>query len=316
MGRNLRLYGRLRRSVHISNFLVIRPLISHKERVPALGFGGRMVFFLTIVSLFLGAYSLFVEPYALEVSHIKLPLDGLPLGTPPILIAHFSDLHCDPSERLETKLVAAIKREHPDLIFYTGDSINSAESFDNFNSCITSIRKIAPMFSVRGDWDVDSKLNFDPFQRAGILNGKDAPTETSVVTIHGAKLCIVGVEPDASAARAVDAASKGIPIVLLTHSPDSDVVLKDDTSGVDLICCGHTHGGQIAIPGYGALLSQAKTQRRFVTGLHKIQNTWIYTNRGIGMEGHFPRVRFCAKPELTIYELVPSGHPHLDRHAL
>ncbi len=142
------------------------------------------------------------------------------------------------------------------------------------------------------------------------MNGKDAATETSVVTIHGAKLCIVGVEPDASAARAVDSASKGIPIVLLTHSPDSDVVLKDDTCGVDLICCGHTHGGQIAIPGYGALLSQAKTQRRFVTGLHKIQNTWIYTNRGIGMEGHFPRVRFCAKPELTIYELVPSGHPH------
>ncbi len=147
-------------------FLVIRPLISHKERVPALGFGGRMVFFLTITSLFLGAYSLFVEPYSLEVSHIKLPLDGLPLGTPPILVAHFSDLHCDPSERLETKLVAAIKREHPDLIFYTGDSINSAESFDNFKSCITSIGKIAPMFCVKGDWDVDSKLSFDPFQRA------------------------------------------------------------------------------------------------------------------------------------------------------
>lgn len=294
-------------------FLLIRPFISHKERVPKLGFAGKLVLTGAVAGLLLGAYARFVEPYLLETTHVRLVIDGLPNETRPIRIAHFSDLHCDASPRLETRLAETVRREHPDLIFFTGDSINSVEGFETFHKFIQSIEAIAPIISIKGDWDCDPELEFDPIARAGLL--QPGQKETTVLTLNGAKVCIVGIDSGLCASASVEKAPKGMPLILLTHSPDSDVVMEGKTGGIDLICCGHTHGGQIALPLYGALISQARTQRKFVSGLHKIKNTWIYTNRGIGMEGHFPRVRFCAPPELTIYELVPSGRLHQD-HAL
>lgn len=87
----------------------------------------------------------------------------------PIRIAHFSDLHCDASPRLETRLAETVRREHPDLIFFTGDSINSVEGFETFHKFIQSIEAIAPIISIKGDWDCDPELEFDPIARAGLL---------------------------------------------------------------------------------------------------------------------------------------------------
>jgi hypothetical protein len=136
--------------------------------------------------------------------------------------------------------------------------------------------------------------------------------KNEVVTVRGAKLNIIGVDSGADCRPQVDKAVKGLPTILLYHSPSCDVVLKNDMKGIDLLCCGHTHGGQIALPGYGALITQSKTGKRFEHGLDKLGNAWIYTNRGIGMEGHFPRLRFCAPPELTVLELVAAPHDNAD----
>jgi predicted MPP superfamily phosphohydrolase len=98
-----------------------------------------------------------------------------------------------------------------------------------------------------------------------------------------------------------------MPTILLFHNPDADVVMNRQTEGIDLYLCGHTHGGQIALPFYGALITQSKQGKRYESGLHTVNNMRLYTSRGIGMEGHFPRVRFFARPELTIFKLVPES---------
>jgi hypothetical protein len=75
----------------------------------------------------------------------------------------------------------------------------------------------------------------------------------------------------------------------------------------DLYCSGHTHGGQIALPLYGALVVLSDCGKRFEAGLYRVRGTWLYVNRGIGMEGGpVLRVRFWSRPEVTVYELVPA----------
>jgi len=80
----------------------------------------------------------------------------------------------------------------------------------------------------------------------------------------------------------------------------------EEGKDVDLYCAGHTYGGQIDLPFYGALMTLSKYGKKYEAGLYRKEGTWMYVNRGIGMEGcPAPRVRFCARPELTIIEIYP-----------
>ncbi|HEY9773743.1 MAG TPA: metallophosphoesterase family protein [Planktothrix sp.] len=286
-------------------FLLIRPFISPMERVPPLGGVGKMILGFAALGLVLAAYAFFIEPMQLDVTHLSIPIDGLSPSAAPIRIVQFSDTHCDATARLEPRLPEEIRKQKPDLIFFTGDACNSEKGFENWRKCIEQVKQIAPLFACKGDWDVDAN-NINSFGRVG-LTGEG----TKLVDVRGQKLFIIQVPAivGASARAAANKAPKGMPVIMLAHSPDQDVVITQDMRGIDLLCVGHTHGGQIALPFYGALITQAKTGRAYSRGLSQIGNGWIYTNRGIGMEGHFPRVRFCSVPELTVFDLVPSGKP-------
>jgi predicted MPP superfamily phosphohydrolase len=93
--------------------------------------------------------------------------------------------------------------------------------------------------------------------------------------------------------------------VFLHHYPDE--IEEVASRKVDLYCAGHIHGGQIALPFYGALVTLSKYGKRFEAGLYHVGETRLYVNRGIGMEGgSIPRVRFCARPEVTVIEIHPA----------
>ena len=87
------------------------------------------------------AYAYFVEPYWLSVRNVEIKSAKLPTGTKPIRIVHISDIHSDSKVRLEEKLPSAIAEQKPDLIVFSGDSINSPEGLANFRNCITEIAK-------------------------------------------------------------------------------------------------------------------------------------------------------------------------------
>ena len=76
---------------------------------------------------------------------------------------------------------------------------------------------------------------------------------------------------------------------------------------MDLYLAGHTHGGQLALPFYGALWTTSAYGQRFERGLSRVEETWVYVNRGIGMTAFLPPVRFLARPEITVIELVSAG---------
>jgi len=89
---------------------------------------------------------------------------------------------------------------------------------------------------------------------------------------------------------------------LLYHTPD--VIEEASASGVDLYFAGHTHGGQIRLPFYGAIVTFSKYGKKYEVGKYIVGATTLYVSRGLGMEGwQLPRIRFLSPPELVLVEL-------------
>ena len=254
------------------------------------------------------------EPYRLEVTRTRIVSPKLRGAQRPVRIVHISDMHCDPKIRNETRLPGMISRLSPDLIVYTGDSINSLGGLNNFQHCLTQIAEIAPTYASRGNWDT----YFGPVDYFGDtgaieLDGNNRPIDVAGTHLWVAGAAVLDPQTPFPAADVLDRALAGIPEedfkVFLYHYPDLIYSLAD--RGVNLHCAGHTHGGQVALPFYGALMTVSKFGKRFEAGLYPIpQNqpqpdTHLYINRGIGMEGRAPRVRFCCRPEVSLIEIAP-----------
>ena len=270
---------------------------------PALRRARVAVYALAGLGVACAAYARLVEPYWPEVTHARVESAKL---SRPIRIAHISDVHSDPVARLEPRLPDLIAAERPDVIVFTGDAINSPDGAANFRTLMKRLAAIAPTYAVRGNWDVWYWSGIDLFGGTGVteLSG------TAVQLPGRADVWIAGVpvgELDAVPGM-LDAIPRGAVSLFLYHYPDEieDVARR----GVDLYLAGHTHGGQVALPLYGALVTLSRHGKRFESGLYRVGGTALYVNRGIGMEGgSAPRVRFMARPEVTIIELEPAQAP-------
>jgi len=90
--------------------------------------------------------------------------------------------------------------------------------------------------------------------------------------------------------------------ILLSHTPD--YVKEAEKAGVDLVVSGHTHGGQIRLPIIGAPIKRIALGRKYMQGLHRFGDTYLYVNRGIGTI-HLP-LRFQCPPEIAVIDLLPA----------
>jgi predicted MPP superfamily phosphohydrolase len=272
----------------------------------------RAVFALGILGLGCGIYARFVEPYWLEVTRVRI--ESPRWRGRPLRIVHLSDLHSDAIPRLEERLPAAVRAERPDLIVFTGDAINSPLGLPVWKRCLRELARIAPTLAVRGNWDVWYWKDLDLF---GDTHSRELANSSALLTVRDNPVFIAGltVEQEAAIADVLRPAPADGLRVLLHHYPDQ--VLEASRLGVDLYLAGHTHGGQVAMPFYGALVTLSRFGKRFESGLHRVGQTWAYVNRGIGMEGgSAPRVRFLARPEVTVIEVFEGegGAPSLASH--
>ena len=104
-------------------------------------------------------------------------------------------------------------------------------------------------------------------------------------------------EPDL--ADALADAPQGVPVVLMAHEPDFADEWSVDKR-VSLQLSGHSHGGQVRLPGLGIPMLPQHA-RRYPAGLYRVNGMWLYTTRGVGMVG--PPVRFNCRPEITLFTL-------------
>ena len=266
----------------------------------------RVVLGLAGLGMLCVAYGYYVEPYWPSVTHFQIDSAKLAEGAGPVRVVLISDLHSDARPRLEERLPAIIAQENPDLILFAGDCVNSIEGLAVFKTCMTRLAELAPTFAVRGNWDAAFWRNLDLFGGTGVKEldgpGIDLSIRGATVSING-----LAVGHEAQIDKVLGQTTPGAFTLFLYHYPDEVDAVSNHR--IDLYCAGHTHGGQVSLPWYGALVTLSKFDKTYESGLYRKGETVLYVNRGIGMEGGYaPRVRFCARPEVTVIDIVSAGH--------
>jgi predicted MPP superfamily phosphohydrolase len=249
----------------------------------------------------------FFYGYAIEPSWIDVTT--VTIHTPKLLhssfrILHFSDLHCERTERNEGRLITIINELEPDIILFTGDTLNTRQALPRFQRTMNALRARLGKYAVRGNYDIWSLHDLELFHGTGftVLDGQRVHVLNDDDT-----LCLAGVSPAASEqfSSVLATCPVGNYTIFLYHYPD----LIEDLAhlSVDLYLAGHTHGGQVALPLYGALLTLSKYGKKYESGAYQVGETLLYVNRGIGMEGGVaPRVRFGSRPEITVFHVLPE----------
>ncbi|MBX9671672.1 MAG: metallophosphoesterase [Candidatus Obscuribacterales bacterium] len=247
-------------------------------------------------------YAVFIEPFELETTWTIVRSPKLNDASAPIRLVHISDIHSDPFVRVEEKLPLEIEKLKPDLIVFTGDACNSANSLPIFRRCISRIASIAPTFVVNGNHDSRRGRDLDLYGGTGatILA---CQTKTQVVKNVQLSVSGVGVDSETCMPEVLQVLPESNFNIFLYHYPSvAEMVSKYN---VDLFCAGHVHGGQVRMPWYGAIVTRSETGKKYEFGLYSVEKMYLYVSRGIGMVGDFvPRVRFLCKPEIALLELV------------
>jgi uncharacterized protein len=268
-----------------------------------------------------GAWGTFIEPYRVRVERASLPANGDP--EPAIRIGILADLQTDLIEsEHEARAIDLLMAEKPDLILFAGDLIQ-AEASDaprvlrRVQTLLARLDAPGGVFFVHGDVDGWRGRERQVFAGTSVRVVTDRIARTRVrgrdVTIGGVSLAIRNLSepsPARDVVRDLEAApGHGDLRILLSHAPDAVYALAKD-SQVDVVVAGHTHGGQIALPLFGPLLTLTRVPRRAAAGgLHQVEAAgslhWLYVTRGIGMERmQAPRVRFLCPPEVSVLTVL------------
>ncbi|MGF1495745.1 MAG: metallophosphoesterase [Elainellaceae cyanobacterium] len=267
---------------------------------------------------------------ALRVDTLTVEIAGLPSRLEGVKIAQLSDLHYDGlrlSEQLLREAIATSNRFEPDIVVVTGDHVTDDPTpAPELARHLQDLQTSAGTYAILGNHDIcppgAQGLITQSFEQVGIHVLWNA-----IAYPFGEGLPLVGLADlwsrEFTPALVLDTLDPDLPRIVLSHNPDSAVRLQ--AWRVDLQLSGHTHGGQIVIPGLGPFPSWYQQVRRYVPkklrpwlpymredchkvvkhwewaqGLHQVGENLLYVNRGLGT---FPPGRLFCPPELTIITL-------------
>ena len=203
----------------------------------------------------------------------------------------------------QSSLVSKIKKERPDLIVVTGDSIDSRR-YDETSSIelFSQIRELAPVYFVAGNHEARSG-KFDGFEARLRETGiKLLRNESFYLEKGPSKLLVIGIDDPGFKNLSLETISDMITMdedssfkILLSHRPELlDLYSKEN---IDLVFSGHAHGGQIRLPLIGGLLSPHQgIFPEYTSGLYRKENTNMVVSRGLG-NSLFPQ-RIFNRPEI------------------
>lgn len=266
-------------------------------------------------------YASLVERHWFALRSHRVPC--LPPGSAPLRVLHISDLHYRPSLRAMRRFVGRLASTNPDLVVGTGDFIGDAPSSLPAAELVGPLKGRLGGLFVLGSNDYFGPRPKNPlryFARKKHPYLKGTPNEwrefVDALEARGWRLInnattrldgidIVGLDDPhigrADYTVASPRAGNGFRLAVV-HSPDAARPLAE--LGYDLIVAGHTHGGQVCIPGIGALVTNCDIPRRMARGVHRIGDAWLHVSGGMGTSKYAP-VRFACRPEACVLELVP-----------
>lgn len=278
------------------------------------------------------AYGTFVESVAYRIRRVTVPV--LDADAPPLRVLHLSDLHLLPRQRRKRAFLASLAALRPHLVISTGDNLADAAAATALRDALGALLE-APGAFVFGSNDFHAPSFRNPLRYLWASTAADAdphalrPEEVretlasggwldlnnhaGTVEVRGQRLQLRGTgdaheSRDDYAAVAGAAASGTVPLGV-THAPYSRVLDAMARDGVRLVFAGHTHGGQVCVPGYGALTTNCDLPTKWAKGLHRHvtadgAQTWVHVSAGVGMSPYAP-FRFACPPEVTLLTLTP-----------
>ncbi|MFA6091582.1 MAG: metallophosphoesterase [Elusimicrobiota bacterium] len=258
---------------------------------------------LVLVPLAFKYYGEVWEPGNLEVERMRIQCEGL---RNPVRIVHLSDLQTDGIGKMQLAARDAANDFDPHLVFFTGDVLNHPTLTDSVEAYLNGFRSKAGAFFVTGN--VDGMLDVPSFCSAAGL--EDLGGKARLLDVDGSRIGIMGLDlwdfADTRVLGSLVSQTAGADVrLLLSHVPDTLKIAN--SCPIDVLFAGHTHGGQVALPFMGPLLTMSNAPRSITRGgLHQVGNLRVIVSRGLGWEGHIaPRVRLFCRPHLILIELVP-----------
>ena len=246
------------------------------------------------------------EPSTIKVSNIVISSKKI-RQSEDVKFIQIGDIHLEKPGIRETKLIEIIKKISPKFVLYTGDFLNLSnnENPDSINQIIdlfNKINQISPIYFVTGSPAVDLTKTVETINKsieAVYVNDRIEEFFVGNTTVN-----IIGLYCSHNPSKDIQRL-KNLPInpdtfnILMYHSPDLIYDL-DKNRFIDLMLSGHTHGGQVRLPFFGALFTGSLYGRKLQSGLYRLNQIYLYISRGIGLEGMgAPRVRFLCKPEVV-----------------
>ena len=273
-----------------------------------------------------GVWGACIEPHLFTVRHQTCPV--LPPGSRPLRVLHISDLHVAPWQKHKINWVRSLAQLQPDLVINTGDNFG-------FNSLETVIHTLNPLTAFPGIFvfgsndfhgpalknparylmgpsevkESEPDLPADDLRRALTLRGwnfvdnRNATVEANGLTVRASGVGDAHMN-NAHLSAQHPIFQPGADLnVGVTHSPYSASVDALIDAGAHIVFAGHTHGGQIRIPGYGAPVTNCDRPRDEARGLFTRSGVPVHVSAGLGFSIFAP-VRFACPPEVTLLKLV------------
>jgi predicted MPP superfamily phosphohydrolase len=246
-----------------------------------------------------------IEASWVSIERPTLPLPRLPQAFDGLRVAFLTDIHHGPYVSLDfvRGVVRTTLSLEPDLVLLGGDySSRESKYIAPCLDVLGGLRAPLGVFAVLGNHDY---WHGRDETRTGLkAAGITELTNTGVWLMRGASLLrLAGVDdlwrgtPDVPAA--VGDATTADACLLVSHNPDVAETLRDPRVG--LMLSGHTHGGQVIVPGYGAPIVPSRYGQKYLRGLVDAPVTRVYVSRGLGTVS--PPMRFGSRPELTLLTL-------------
>jgi predicted MPP superfamily phosphohydrolase len=318
--------------------MVAKPTLSHTLSGMRMRTAGRVGGVLMMAGAATFAYASLVERNLFTLRRFDVPV--LAPDAEPLRILHLSDLHLTPEQRRKQAWVAALAGTDPDLVVVTGDNLAHPDAVPAVAAALGPLLELPGLF-VFGSNDYAGPVWRNPFsylrRDRAYVQGEALPYEELRALLVGAgwadlnnarttlkaggrSVEVVGVddphvERDAYEVVAGTVAADADLHLGLTHSPEPRVLDAMAGDGFSLLLAGHTHGGQVRVPGVGALVTNCGLDRRMARGLHRWRSSpvrrevtpaaaWLHVSAGLGTHPTAP-IRFACRPEATILTLIP-----------
>lgn len=279
-------------------------------------------------------YASLIERFWFAIRREKLAI--LPKGAADITVLHISDIHMAPWQKRKQSWIRKLTKLNPDLVIDTGDNLGHPKAIPATLASLSSLT-ILPGVFVNGSNDLFAPSPRNPFKyfanpskkhskthqrlnSESLISGfKDAGwidlnNKVATMTINGLKFAFIGTDDaheelaDLKKIDPIDA--KSDLVIGVTHAPYLELLEELNHKGAQLIFAGHTHGGQVCLPGGRALVTNCDLPTKYARGLAKLElsgkSFWLNVCAGLGNSIYAP-VRLFCRPEVRLLTLVSKN---------